>query len=575
MDIRYDILSPVARAPQLEVSKLANSPIHSPRKPDDEKKSIRERISQLPAYLETPELELHDELRQLKEESTQRFKSTWAEIIDRYSKIDDEKESDVLDLATGAIIVDNGHLRSLGPGGAGGNSRSHHGPDSNIWSATFDWKEQTVTARKQEQNEIRRKRLIPQSNVIEKANVTEGIHINKPDLQPDPISHQSKDCDDNILLLTPSPSKKAKLGQKHPTISVPPISTRENGSPRGKSADYNSESSKMKPDSEDIPIRTMPLHLPSLNESFGSLDEFIVADVSDSDYDSNMPKPSYLFSDSGSDVKDSEDEDPEPIHIVESLDEVSNDSFMDKTIPDTPIMEDRSGEFDEIYSIASNLLINNTKKPIYTCAIPQCHYRASYKSQYQSHLLDEHSSDLYIAGYQMINPVAGTEYSTVFLDTKTISRLNEDFPILWETPPLPFTPTGEPIICNSPLPGGTFCKKPFLSKHEFELHCENIPAGCSSKKQVLICPVLGCGYITDEGYLQWREHFITAKHHHHASAVKSPTEGARSLPEVYEVLSSSEEEIQASDVDEHQVSFDIPKVSTSGYESIDELFSDG
>ena len=45
---------------------------------------------------------------------------------------------------------------------------------------------------------------------------------------------------------------------------------------------------------------------------------------------------------------------------------------------------------------------------------------------------------------------------------------------------------------------------------------------CSDKRQVLFCPILGCGYLTDGGYKEWREHMITANHYQEETAEKRP-----------------------------------------------------
>ncbi|CAK9437815.1 uncharacterized protein LODBEIA_P21930 [Lodderomyces beijingensis] len=59
------------------------------------------------------DLSLQD-LNKARKESWARAASRWSSIIDKYSKIDDEFESDLIDLDRGRVVVDNGHLRSLG-----------------------------------------------------------------------------------------------------------------------------------------------------------------------------------------------------------------------------------------------------------------------------------------------------------------------------------------------------------------------------------------------------------------------------------------------------------------------------
>lgn len=70
--------------------------------------------------------EILHEVRRLHQQSTQKFKDKWDEILSKYARIDDERESDEIDLATGEIVTDNGHLRSLSFA------------ESNIWDDHYD-----------------------------------------------------------------------------------------------------------------------------------------------------------------------------------------------------------------------------------------------------------------------------------------------------------------------------------------------------------------------------------------------------------------------------------------------------
>ena len=49
----------------------------------------------------------------MENQSLQRFKSQWDAIIDKYSKIDDSTQSDEIDIVTGELITNNGHLDKL------------------------------------------------------------------------------------------------------------------------------------------------------------------------------------------------------------------------------------------------------------------------------------------------------------------------------------------------------------------------------------------------------------------------------------------------------------------------------
>lgn len=59
--------------------------------------------------------DIDDEISRLKSASTSRFKEKWEQILEKYAAIDDNLESDEIDLETGKITIDNGHLRSMVP----------------------------------------------------------------------------------------------------------------------------------------------------------------------------------------------------------------------------------------------------------------------------------------------------------------------------------------------------------------------------------------------------------------------------------------------------------------------------
>lgn len=57
--------------------------------------------------------DINEEISRLKSASSTRFREKWEKILEKYSAIDDNLESDEIDLETGKITIDNGHLRSM------------------------------------------------------------------------------------------------------------------------------------------------------------------------------------------------------------------------------------------------------------------------------------------------------------------------------------------------------------------------------------------------------------------------------------------------------------------------------
>lgn len=65
----------------------------------------------------------HAKLKRLEKESLRRFENKWTGIISKYLNINDERESDEIDLVTGDIITNNGHLHRLRSGDDDGKRR--------------------------------------------------------------------------------------------------------------------------------------------------------------------------------------------------------------------------------------------------------------------------------------------------------------------------------------------------------------------------------------------------------------------------------------------------------------------
>lgn len=153
-------------------------------------------------YSARSELDLHTEISKLKQQSTKRFKTRWEEILEKYSLIDDDKQSDEIDLATGDIITDNGHLRSLG--GASNGLK----PTPNIWAPTYDWEADIV--RQKRNKKLQQNKMKAKLKALDLHGAT----------RIEPASDKRVYLPDNLLLLNPSPTKRTRLS---PTKSSSPI----------------------------------------------------------------------------------------------------------------------------------------------------------------------------------------------------------------------------------------------------------------------------------------------------------------------------------------------------------------
>lgn len=482
------------------------------------------------------ETEFQTEINRRKEQNNTKFKNKWNEILTKYLQIDDDKESDEINLLTGEVITDNGHLRMLetAPQGKGIRSPFSH----NIWSTEFDWENDAkneklkVWRMKKKKKELRER--LKEQNLFHRGSNTHSSEAKRPGEA------------DSILLLTPSPTKKAKLSPvKQGQFGI------RSSPPRAQIGEYDLKHGGHKHHEDNMfDFRSLHMSLDGGESESRSPEGLDLGGISETSQTSDI----Y----SGEDIDEYQGKETE----------VESDGVYDGS---------SDSSFDDEYLILSSPKASPKSRSIYQCHFEDCFYCTGNKYMYKSHLVKEHSSELKLIGYP-VSQNNETHPSNITEDN--IDLLMKDFPLVHEVPHLPLTSTGEPIICGKLLANGRKCKKWFLTKHEREEHFAKYPLRCSSKRQVLLCPMLGCGFMTDEGYLSWRNHFIDTKHFLHprySSPIKnrvnaSPTDISRDrsdsipsdisddIPTIRKLLQGSESEFPVS-------------TDHDGYESIDELFS--
>lgn len=123
------------------------------------------------------------------------------------------------------------------------------------------------------------------------------------------------------------------------------------------------------------------------------------------------------------------------------------------------------------------------------CAFLECGYTSEIRKDYGEHLLRNHSDQLAQLGYPFT--MENSDAALIAIPDTCILRLHEQFPLEMNFPL-------EPLRCGNNLKDGP-CKKLFLNQEELLAH-QAEPNKCSTKRQVLKCPVLGCEYITEESY---------------------------------------------------------------------------
>lgn len=421
------------------------------------------------------ELEFQNEISKLKQQSTNRFKTRWEEILDKYSLIDDEKESDEIDLVTGDIITDNGHLRSLGGSDVNGIKMA-----GNIWAPTYDWEGEIVRQKRNEK--------LQQDRKLKLKCKLKSLQLFDTQMS-DPGNQEKRSyLPDNLLLLNPSPTKRTRLS---PTKSSPikgdifrdisPTRTRHSSihSSSPVKGDFLKDIS---PTKGEVPTSLTKNISPIKNGRKSTTDNKIQRDL--------FSENSNAFEITNSDGSESEDE----------SDNFAPDPFY-KSSPETSKPE--STKFDVCSYIPSS-----TQFSIFDCAFDDCNYCTGNKQLYEAHLLEKHKHSLHFLGYP-VQP--GVVNNKPFISNRAAKKLYTQFPPYFQPPPLAITENGDPITCRLQTDGNKRCKKSFLTVEGLNEHQNG--EFCSRNDQIYVCPLLGCNYTIKNEYLAWRNHFIEEKHH--------------------------------------------------------------
>ncbi|EEQ37886.1 hypothetical protein CLUG_02009 [Clavispora lusitaniae ATCC 42720] len=470
--------------------------------------------------------ELENRLRQLKQDSSARFLRRWDEIISKYSQIDDNTQSDEIDLRTGEIVRDNGHLRSLATDG------SLHGVSiqSSIWAGDYDFERGLKAEEKERRHQQRAKRRLKERLKTQQLFRTASAG---PVLLSEPLQ-------DNLSILSPSPTKKQR------TAASSPLKERQSPEPwtqyereEKMRKDYKSErknaslrenikwDQKNRPDliyrssSEslasdmDSPVKSslkfleqLDLHSPqkldlrqfelSKRDSFDErpgleYPHSSELEITETHGNSSSPK----CRNGVSDVQSPKRSTTEKYAIVcETSPFYDHSSAPSDYKLEGPMYSHGSPNGSHSFSIRSDL-VETPQIALYPCAFG-CSYTSDSKTAYRAHLLSTHAHSLLRIGYPVkisdSNHISHNEH----ISELTILRLTLHFPLRIQMPLKPYS-------CGREFKYGK-CQRIFLDEKSAQAHQEAYPHECSARRQVLLCPILGCDFMTDEGYKEWKDH---------------------------------------------------------------------
>lgn len=385
-------------------------------------------------------LQLQADISKLKQESTLRFKTRWDEIIAKYSSVD-ELESDEVDLATGEITIDNGHLRSLTTSGTEINGVK---VNTSIWHGDYDDDRDLQKEKKREESQAKRKQKLREQLKMERKFHNPGV-----------VTSDSDVLEDNLVSSSPAKSRRLYLGNSSPLK-------------------FHLES--------PFKVGLSPLKLVSSPVKIG-----FSRQSSDSSLLASPTKRRHVQKSPG-DSKGLGADRLEPF-----------DSGISQLLLSTPENQHSSdnSEVDTLYLMISDLH-EHTTVAVFNCAFNGCTFHSESKASYRAHLLSQHSGQLNQIGYPVTS--ADTSFKHHQIPELTILKLTLHFPLQVNLPPIVRS-------CGLYIDNQQ-CLKVFADLKLLKLHQEGHPRGCSTRKQVFACPILGCDFLTDEGYAEFREHVI-------------------------------------------------------------------
>lgn len=526
------------------------------------------------------ELEFQEEINRLKRQSTKKFKDKWDEILYKYSQIDDEKESDEIDLVSGEILIDNGHLKSL----ASKNTKVNGvGVVQNIWGNDYNAKNSKRNLLRAERSRIDAKRKLK-----DKLKESQTFHNSQLHGLPLPVKglHQLKINgkaipEDNLFIIKPSPTKKQKVS---PSKSVQ-LYSQKNEEMLIHSSNNNDAYNLAEDDSPSkLPLQNLrlfdmprdestPISSPKIKgRETPHLEPNIIVNDTDLDYDSDLQQGSSNSDAHAFDGPSAELSQDYQNEIVDDREEISSTSEddTDQSSFDSDLaygakcigkdecenlerelerqllsdLEEKLAGSNEAFNTTQNSLhhkphnecyqkdklyeecknsdlssdgsftvdtkqCQNSSDLLFDCPFPNCNFTKTNDAMYKEHLLVSHTTELQLIGYPVHSRL--NNLNEINLSESSILKVKKQFPLHFEIPALPQTIDKLPLECGNVLDDTNFCKLTFVDFKSLKEHQNSIPNECSQYRQIFECPLLGCGY-TSNDYMIWRKHFIRSKH---------------------------------------------------------------
>ncbi|KAI5965441.1 hypothetical protein KGF57_000707 [Candida theae] len=567
------------------------------RYPDEATRDIEQLIE------ESSDKELfRAKLKRLERDSLRRFENKWTGIISKYSNINDEQESDEIDLVTGEIVTNNGHLHRLRSGANFSNISSGKGARRlttfKLWREPNGQHDQSGVrtldkgnSKSQEKN-IRRMRIpspsksardsLTNGDFLRNVSPTKGQVPTQVDKDESPtkkrrifVQQDTESSSSEYSEAESETSSDYSIGDASEDDEPYEESSDSDGSEEasGRSVDFHnntemsrsSESSKSK---QFKPLGSSISKSPKLSSNEGPLSQStpdpespLKAAEREEHKQKLSPEKTEIHrytSNKSSDLNVGDDsvqnlsnlflEHSSPKHnkihsryVFNTKDDSENSPFLDESLAMNTPQKDKTMKLIDvnvspIKSLSTTLAspprsascesfeeqINIVEEPYYfmgdapsssssssklmvfKCCVTDCSFCTMNKKLYASHLIKHHSSLLYQLGYPTEADLSGGQETENQLTGINKKRLFHEFPLRFKSP-LPL----HTHVCDR-IVNGDKCQMFYLCKEDLIKHRSS--GKCNSQSQIIFCPILGCGYMTDGGYEDWRGHLINAGH---------------------------------------------------------------
>lgn len=415
-----------------------------------------------------------EKFRKMRDEVAQRDKDRWDKLFEKYSDPKKLAKSDIVNMATGKIIEDNGHIRSL--------QQKDKGPieERDLWGLGHP------------------RIILPQDGPItgegngdcafqslEMADA--GERDIQDDFEKSPMKRQKQSKKGFGVLVKGDQYKNLTIDMPEPSLKSSRLVFHFSDEVLASSDGANFITREQNDVDDYLEGGDDGAYYDDGVDEYGSDDNYEDGLATGVEEDEEPYEGFEVgVEEEEKEVKAENDADIRPEHLSSRFDHESREE----------------SEADDDLEDDLALVVHFDHTPdtkLYACSFFTCDFCTGDKQHLKQHLLAKHTPQLAQLGYPV--PYTKPDSEPYFeIHDMVAWRLHRHFPLVWRLPT-------QAYVCNKDLKGRP-CKKLFLTEEQLHQH-RNGGSLCSAKRQVLYCPVLGCEYISEESYEAFLEHVST------------------------------------------------------------------